>query len=206
MIFSGHGGWSNSIAFSPDGTRLAAGSNDGTARIWSVSTGRIEQTFSAGGAAVWKVSFSPSGNRLAAGTGHGEARVWELESPAILTRLNSTFVDGTNSQISGTRRLPPLLSTQLRENSLQSLLDIASIDEDMLIATKDSWQILEFARMYTDLGMETFNTTQKQSHFTRADRLYRAAIDLMDDSPHDQAFMQKLHRKMLAEWQAIKEK
>jgi len=34
----GHSGGLRSVAFSPDGTRVVTGSDDGTARIWDVST------------------------------------------------------------------------------------------------------------------------------------------------------------------------
>jgi WD40 repeat protein len=37
--FTGHASWATSAALSPDGRLLLSGSNDGTARIWSVATG-----------------------------------------------------------------------------------------------------------------------------------------------------------------------
>ena len=35
-LLGGHRGWVNSVAFSPDGTRLVSGSQDGTVRLWDV--------------------------------------------------------------------------------------------------------------------------------------------------------------------------
>ena len=35
-----HGGKVDEVAFSPDGTRLATGSTDKTARLWDVATGQ----------------------------------------------------------------------------------------------------------------------------------------------------------------------
>ena len=32
---TGHQGWVNAVAISPDGTRLATGTDDGTVRIWT---------------------------------------------------------------------------------------------------------------------------------------------------------------------------
>jgi WD40 repeat protein len=61
----------NAVAFSPDGIRLASGSNDGTVRVWDVATGTLRRTLSGfdaldrayGGAT--EVAFSPDGQYLA---------------------------------------------------------------------------------------------------------------------------------------------
>ena len=37
---SGHSDWVRSIAWSPDGTKLASGSDDATVRIWEAATGK----------------------------------------------------------------------------------------------------------------------------------------------------------------------
>ena len=37
---SGHSRAVNSVAWSPDGTKLASGSNDETVRIWEAATGK----------------------------------------------------------------------------------------------------------------------------------------------------------------------
>ena len=39
-LLKGHSNWVVSLAFSPDGRRLISGAGDGTARIWSVETGK----------------------------------------------------------------------------------------------------------------------------------------------------------------------
>jgi WD40 repeat protein len=43
---NGHNDWVYSLAFSPDGTRLASGSWDGEVRLWEVSTGKQLSAFS----------------------------------------------------------------------------------------------------------------------------------------------------------------
>lgn len=60
-----HEGWVSSVAFSPDGRRLATASfMDGTVRVWDVATRRQIRVLS--GARFWAVSFSPDGRMLAA--------------------------------------------------------------------------------------------------------------------------------------------
>ena len=60
---------------SPDGTRIATGSDDGTARVWDVGTG--ESLLLAGHTiAVQQVAFNPDGDRLLTAGADGTARLW----------------------------------------------------------------------------------------------------------------------------------
>ena len=56
---------SNSVAFSPDGTRLLSGSADKTLKLWDVATGQSVRTFEGhSGWSVDSVAFSPDGTRI----------------------------------------------------------------------------------------------------------------------------------------------
>ena len=72
------------VAYSPDGTRLATASADGTARIWDPTTGHTLTELTGHTAAVWGVTYSPDGTHLATTSNDGTARIWD---PATGTRL-----------------------------------------------------------------------------------------------------------------------
>jgi WD40 repeat protein len=73
----GHTGGVRSVAFSPDGTRLASTSDDRTVRVWEVATGREALTLKGHTGQVLSVAFSPDGSRLASAGQDGMVRVWE---------------------------------------------------------------------------------------------------------------------------------
>jgi WD40 repeat protein/tRNA A-37 threonylcarbamoyl transferase component Bud32 len=70
-----------SVSFSPHGTRLASGGNDGTLRLWNTSTGEVTvlgqclpgQT---GLAYISSVSFAPDGGTVASASNDGAIRLW----------------------------------------------------------------------------------------------------------------------------------
>ncbi|KAG2065509.1 WD40 repeat-like protein, partial [Suillus decipiens] len=56
-----------SVSFSPDGTRIATGSWDGTVRLWNVAMGKPVCEIGEPTDGVHSVSFSPDGTRVASG-------------------------------------------------------------------------------------------------------------------------------------------
>ena len=69
LLRADHGGPVRAVAFSPDGTMIATGSSDGSARLLDAATGaEIMQVDH--GSSVHAVAFSPDGTRLATGCGH----------------------------------------------------------------------------------------------------------------------------------------
>ena len=67
-VLRGHTGEVNSVAFSPDGTTLASGSDDGTIRLWNAGTGERMRTWPGHTEPVLSVAFSPDGTTLASGS------------------------------------------------------------------------------------------------------------------------------------------
>jgi len=92
-------GWTEAIAFSPDGARLASTRIDGAVLLWDIATGRL--LFGLKGHDEWAKSaaFSPDSARLASGGGDARVCLWDaLEG----TKLNvfETGVKGTASYYS----------------------------------------------------------------------------------------------------------
>jgi WD40 repeat protein len=71
-----HNGGVHSVAFSPDGKRLASGSGDKSVKVWDAQTGQELLTLKRHGD-VTGVAFSPDGHRLAAGTANGTVTIWD---------------------------------------------------------------------------------------------------------------------------------
>ncbi|MGO9446027.1 MAG: WD40 repeat domain-containing protein, partial [Thiobacillaceae bacterium] len=67
-----------SVAFSPDGQRIATGSDDDTAKVWDSASGTELLTFKGHRGWVTSVAFSPDGHRIATGSYDGTAKVWEV--------------------------------------------------------------------------------------------------------------------------------
>ena len=65
-----------SAVFSPDGTKVATASADGTARIWDATTGKELLTVKGSGI-VWHAMFSPDGKLLATAGKDRTAHIWD---------------------------------------------------------------------------------------------------------------------------------
>ncbi len=62
LAFKGHPSQVNCVAWSPDGTRLATASWDGTAKLWDAAGGRETLTLTGPPSEVWSVAWSPDGD------------------------------------------------------------------------------------------------------------------------------------------------
>ncbi|KAH7150699.1 hypothetical protein DER46DRAFT_628659 [Fusarium sp. MPI-SDFR-AT-0072] len=78
----------NSVAFSHDSTWLASSSDDGTVKIWDVSSGTCLKTLEEHESCTRAVAFSYNSTRLASASDDKKVKIWDVSSGACLKTLD----------------------------------------------------------------------------------------------------------------------
>jgi len=76
-----------SVAFSTDGHWLAAGSADGSIKLWHSEDGRVKYTLHGHDNWVGSVAFSPDGKLLASGSSDRTIKLWRVQDGRLLQTL-----------------------------------------------------------------------------------------------------------------------
>ncbi|KAJ1672564.1 U3 small nucleolar RNA-associated protein, partial [Spiromyces aspiralis] len=94
--FKAHDKDINSLAIAPNDQVFATGSQDKTAKLWSVAEGKLLGTFQGHRRGVWSVTFSPVDQVLATTSGDKTIKLWSLSDFSCL----KTLEDHTSSVLS----------------------------------------------------------------------------------------------------------
>ncbi len=76
-IYRGHSAGVMGVAWSPDGKRIASGSNDSTVQVWDAANGGHAYTYRGHAGRVNAVAWSPDGKRIASGSNDSTVQVWD---------------------------------------------------------------------------------------------------------------------------------
>ncbi|KAF7979201.1 hypothetical protein HWV62_43134 [Athelia sp. TMB] len=79
--FEGHTGYVWSVAYSPNGKRIASASADGTIQVRDPETGEaVGAPFRGHTAPIRSIAYSPSGHSIVSGSEDGTVRMWDSET------------------------------------------------------------------------------------------------------------------------------
>ncbi|XP_062232071.1 small ribosomal subunit protein RACK1z-like [Phragmites australis] len=82
---TGHGGYVNAVAVSPDGSLCASGGKDGVTLLWDLVEGKRLYSLDAG-SIIHSLCFSPNRYWLCAAT-QDSVKIWDLESKQVVQDL-----------------------------------------------------------------------------------------------------------------------
>jgi WD40 repeat protein len=88
--FAGHTDVVNAIAISPNSQYMISGSNDKTARIWDLKTGKELRKLPVDCWKVQTVAFTRDSRYAATGCNDGTIKIWEVETGKLVANIQSS--------------------------------------------------------------------------------------------------------------------
>ncbi len=76
-----HAGGVSSLAFSPDGKRIATAGADGAVKIWEVESAKLQTTIEAHKGGVHAVAFAPDGESIVSAGADKVFKIWKISNP-----------------------------------------------------------------------------------------------------------------------------
>ena len=83
----GHDDVTFAVAFSPDGTLIASGSNDRKVFLWDLESREVIATFQGISDNIYDVAFSPDGKSIAAASADNSVHIWDIGSGKLTALL-----------------------------------------------------------------------------------------------------------------------
>lgn len=142
-----------SFRFSPDGTRFATASEDGTIKLWDTQTWKLVHRLEGHKAAATSVDFDRAGSRLVSTGQDASIRIWDaasgralrlLEDPAIGWGIKAAFAPGGQSIAVGTRQgsiliwEPARARLRVLKGHLADVLSLQFLHEGKILISQSS--------------------------------------------------------------------
>ena len=135
----------STLAFSPDGSLLACGSEDSTIKLWNTITGELIATFTGHLSNVNHLDFSPDGNMLASGSSGGTIRFWDINTKeALKTTIIGHMWMRKASFLGGGSKLASVFS-----NGIITVWDLKNSEKTTLV-TKATLEEPSYWQTYRD--------------------------------------------------------
>ncbi len=93
----------NSIAWSPDSTKLASADADYNIRLWDVSTGKATAVFTGHFNSVESISWSPDGSKLASSSKDSTVRIWDAHRGSVSKTIQLGYVSAVSWSPDGSK-------------------------------------------------------------------------------------------------------
>ncbi|MDB9374893.1 WD40 repeat domain-containing protein [Nodularia sphaerocarpa] len=112
----GHRSHISGLSFSPNSNVLVSSSEDGTIRLWNVSSGSLIRTLTGHRQSVFRVNFSPNGRILASGDAGGVVKLWDMQTGK---EIDSMWAHGNG--ITGIQFSPnaPILASSSNDGTIK---------------------------------------------------------------------------------------
>jgi WD40 repeat protein len=99
----GHGTFVWSLAFSPDGSLLASGDDDGEIKLWEVKSSKCLKTLRPAPGPIGALAFTPDGKRLLSSSSDMVVALWDVSSGYCLQKVPGQSALNWPGSISCTR-------------------------------------------------------------------------------------------------------